>query len=331
MPDIQTNLEVVAVHGVFEEFYQQWLKHGHLVGVNGGGDNHMPSTGNANPGNHYPNTNGLTGLFAPEASRQGVWHGYKHRKTIAVTGNQRMFVDFTSDAARMGQVVKNDGGPRRFRLFFAGTAPVLKAELLKNNEVVETWRQPADNAAHVRLVWTDNCCSRRTDDTWTTGEISAKGGVLKLMSHLNAYNRTDCVEESGGALAFRSNGYSGATRGVIVAVEGGADAVQFSVDDRVAGHQSLADTIEIPLDDLPASVERPLDTSVVPWFANPVFTNEPVQPTFYLDADLVDIGGTKTAECIWQDDAGDDAWYYVRIEQIDGNIAWSSPIWYREQ
>jgi predicted carbohydrate-binding protein with CBM5 and CBM33 domain len=33
----------------------------------------------------------------------------------------------------------------------------------------------------------------------------------------------------------------------------------------------------------------------------------------------------------WQDDDASPAYYTVRVEQIDGNIAWSSPVWVRRQ
>ena len=46
--------------------------------------------------------------------------------------------------------------------------------------------------------------------------------------------------------------------------------------------------------------------------------------------DWVDPDWPKTADLTWEDAGGDEAFYYVRLEQIDGNIAWSSPIWFGE-
>lgn len=103
-PAYQTSVEICSLHGVFEEFYRQWLRHGHLVGVHGGGDNHMTSTGNANPGFHYPNTNGLTAVHAAEKTRPSIWQGIKGRRTYAATANRRIFLDFAVDGHRMGAV-----------------------------------------------------------------------------------------------------------------------------------------------------------------------------------------------------------------------------------
>jgi hypothetical protein len=37
----------------------------------------------------------------------------------------------------------------------------------------------------------------------------------------------------------------------------------------------------------------------------------------------------KDADLEYQDKAGGSAYYYVRVMQLDGNLAWSSPIWIR--
>ena len=44
---------------------------------------------------------------------------------------------------------------------------------------------------------------------------------MSLVSCLNMFNRTDSFIESDGRIEFRSNGYSGITRGVIVETLGG--------------------------------------------------------------------------------------------------------------
>lgn len=52
-------------------------------------------------------------------------------------------------------------------------------------------------------------------------------------------------------------------------------------------------------------------------------------PEFVLEAEQVDIHGDKDISLEWTDDGGTEDYYMVRVEQIDGNIAWSSPIWFR--
>lgn len=329
-PAYQTNVEICSVHGVFEEFYARWLEHGHLVGVHGGGDNHMTSTGNGIPGWHYPNTNGLTGAYAPARTRQGIWDAFRERKTYAVTGNQRIYLGFSIDGHAMGSVASSDGGPRQVHVEVAGTAPVMKVELLRNGQVIHTYRPPLAGRRHLRLAWTDNWCSRRVDDSQTTGRFALAGGRLSLVSGLNLFHPTDSFVDEGGKIVFRSNGYSGITRGAIVEVSGdAAETLQFEIEDLHLGKRVLGETFSFSLQDLAAHVDRPLD--VESRFVRPCFTRDPQRPEFTLDVEWIDPRWPRVVEVNWQDVRSLPGYYYIRVEQIDGNIAWSSPIWFLDQ
>lgn len=60
----------------------------------------------------------------------------------------------------------------------------------------------------------------------------------------------------------------------------------------------------------------------------PCFTKDPVHPELTLEADWIDTSWPKVVDMEWTNTCDGDAFYYVRVEQIDGNIAWSSPIWF---
>ncbi len=323
--DRVTNVEVVSVHGVFDEFWHQWLLHGHRVGVHGGGDNHMTSTGYGRPGNHYPNTNGLTGATVTERSRQGVWNALRDRQTIAVTGNQRIFLEFAADDGQMGDVLPVGDGHRHLKVNVAGTAPILKVELLRNCEVIRTYRPTTEVRDVLRLRWTDNICSRRVDDSLTTGTIAAADAALAVRSVIHDYNRTDRFAAENGMIAFRSNGYSGITRGVVADVDGRPDDLDFTIKDLLHDQVILAETIKVPLGDAHVRLTRKLDHDHAKWF-----TQEPQDCELTLDVDWVDPEWPRVLSLDWEDNCPAEAFYFVRVEQIDGNIAWSSPLWYRE-
>ena len=325
-PDYQTNVEVVSVHGVFDECYLQWLRHGHLVGVHGGGDNHMTSTGNGNPGWHYTNTNGLTGLWSPTRDRRGVWEAIKDRRTWAVTGNQRIFLDFNVSDHAMGAIVATNEPQRRVRLQVAGTAPILKAELFRNGEIVRAHRASVEARCYLRVVWTDSMCSRRVDDSLTTGPISVEGASLSIAAALNTYHPTDRFTEEAGTIAFRTNAYSGTTRGTVLQVTGGRpEELLFEIDDEHLGAKVLEGCYRLSLSDDHVSLSRPLETDERQ--RRPLFSREPHQPEFMLDVDWTDPEWPRVLDLSWDDTGAAGDWYFVRIEQIDGNIAWSSPVW----
>ena len=328
LPDYQTSIEVVSVHGVFEEFYRQWLAAGHFVGVHGSGDNHMTSTGNGNPGWHYTNTNGLAAAVAGSRTRKGVFDAIRSRKTYAVTGNQRLYLEFTIDGAEMGDVVVGrDAGSRHIRFHVAGTAPVMKVELVRNNDVIGVYAPEPAERDTLRLCWTDSWGSRRVDDSLTTGTIALPGGSLAVRSLIHPYHRTDTVHEmSDGTLSYRSNAYSGTTRGAILGVAGADDdpELAFTIHDVHLDTVLLDETIPVSLAQQRTVVARRLADVE----RRPCFTKDPVHPELTLEADWISIGWPKVVDVEWTDMCDGDVFYYVRVEQIDGNIAWSSPIWF---
>ncbi|MBN1250195.1 MAG: hypothetical protein JXC32_21200, partial [Anaerolineae bacterium] len=330
-PAYQTNVEICSVHGVFEEFYRQWLAHGHLVGVHGSGDNHMTSTGHGNPGYHYPNTNGLMAAVAPVCSRRAIWDAIRERQTYAVTGNQRIHLDFAVNGEAMGTVVAAEGTPRAVHVEVAGTAPVMRVDLYRNNVVIRTYEPPLSRWDHLRLAWTDSWGSRRVDDSMTTGTIAVDGAALEVVDRLHMYHRTDRIEADpdGAQVSWQTNGYSGITRGAIVrlmSAETPSHSLRFQIHDEHLDEVVLDTAIEVPLDRRRAVIEQPLDA---PERARrPCFTREPSQPTFTLEADWIDPDWPKVVTLDWVDDDRTPAFYYVRVEQIDGNIAWSSPVWF---
>lgn len=318
-----TNVEACSVHGNFEDYYRVWLEHGWRVGVHGGGDNHMTSTGNARPGHHYPNTNGLTGAWCASEERRGVWDAYKRRRTCAVTGNQRIFLDYSIGDARMGEVA--DGEDRTVRVQVAGTEPLLSVELIRQGEVIRSHRPVTDERRFLRLLWTDNIKSRRTDSSRTTGTVRVEGTQMHLLRPLRAYNRSDAFEEKEGCVRFRSNAYSGSWRGFIAEVEGEEPGtLGFAVCDRHHGEVCLREDLEVDPDGQSRVIRLPMDSGVQKPRRN--FRNELEPPELTLWVDWIDPDWPRVAELEWEVPAGPPC--YVRVRQIDGNEAWSSAIWW---
>ena len=318
-PGYQTNVEICSVHGTFEAYYHGWLRAGHIMGVHAGGDTHMASTGNATPGRHYTSTNGLTGAFAPAKTRRGIWDSFRHRATYAVTGHQRVFLEFSIQGAAMGSVLPVDGGPRSIRTSFAGTAPVLRVDLLKNSEILETSRPHIGSSPVMRMIWRDHVRSRRADESETTGRIIASSGEVRVVERLPCYHLSDSFVESGGGIDFKTNAYSGSPRGVIFSMSDESASLSFSVVDIRWSKVILQEEFRFLDGDTPLRIVRQLATG------RPGST----PPEFVLEAEQVDIHGDKDISLEWTDDGGTEDYYMVRVEQIDGNIAWSSPIWFR--
>lgn len=327
LPQWQTNVEICSVHGVFPEFYHAWLRDGRRVGVHGAGDNHMPAMGNANPGKHYVNTNGLTACRAPRNTRGAIWNAFRDRKTYAVTFNKRIYLDFSVNGQPMGEVLREPPSEAHIRIEVAGTEPLHRVELLKNCRVVRVWRPEVASRDTLRVIWHDTWNERRCDDSTTHGAIQARDADISLLRALNLYNFHERVTERDGGILFQTSAYSQTPRGVLLAAGrvGSEGALVFSVEDSRWGEVMLDVTFELPLSERSTALNRPLNVDASR--LRPEFTPEPIVPEFRVEADWADPDGPMTAEIEWQDECAEGDYYYVRVEQMGGARAWSSPIW----
>ncbi len=137
---------------------QTALAMGHRLGFVGGTDSHY---GLANQGSYHVNDgNGLACVVAPELTREAIWQALYDRRCYATTGD-RILLDFTIDDKPMGSdnaVDLSGVGPRRLRMRAAGTAPIKRVEVIRNNQVVfsadphsdvweDEWNDASDLAA----------------------------------------------------------------------------------------------------------------------------------------------------------------------------------------
>ena len=89
----------------------------------------------------YPG--GLSAFLAPELSRRAIFDALRSRSVYATTQPDRILVDFRVDGQRVGEgdsevSIPETDAAREVTVEAAGTAPIERVELVKNNEV---WRE----------------------------------------------------------------------------------------------------------------------------------------------------------------------------------------------
>jgi hypothetical protein len=162
-PRLERNVEVFSLHGCSEEprpscfplnniwmgsnvpggSVQDALARGYHLGIVGGSDGHRP---------HDPFV--LTGVYATELTREALWDGLYHRRTIATTGARRIPLEFRMDGEWQGSLLTLDTLPT-FSIRAEGTAPIARVDLVSNGEVVRTWTGTGqDFAAEGRIAAT---------------------------------------------------------------------------------------------------------------------------------------------------------------------------------
>ncbi|UCG16530.1 MAG: DUF3604 domain-containing protein [Phycisphaerales bacterium] len=152
-PAFETLAEIYSVHGGFEAFGEIALQKGYTVGFVGASDSHSGQIGGFPPGNvagHYTH-GGLTAAWVRENSRSAFLEALANRRVYATSG-PRILLTFRINGQPMGTVIETDRTPTIEAEVF-GNAPLLVIEVIKNGRVIHTWHNAYDRHRQLTLLW----------------------------------------------------------------------------------------------------------------------------------------------------------------------------------
>jgi hypothetical protein len=344
-PDLERLVEIYSMHGSFEFFGNLYLKRGWRVGFVAASDEHRAKPGHTPP---IPalgpllQIGGLAAVIAPEKSRDAVFDALRGYSSYAASADQRILLDATLNGQGMG--TRQDAtAQRRIEVKTSGTAAIDQIDVVRNGEVVFTrhyldaplerggsWVQVGfETPSEVFDAVRENPRAWR----WWQGRLEVTGARLAelrttgLDNPIEDWARTD--PEHSGAVEFHI-GTRGRRDSLLLRLEdAGADTtLRFRLDPttewgylggtvrpaaEIPAHDAtlrLGDLVDGRLEhDIPVDVHTDKITLQV------VDLSRPLDQTFEY---------TDTAPA-----SGGD-YYYVRVTQIDGARAWSSPFWVGE-
>ena len=288
----------------------------------------------ASSDNHrgYPGAygEGVVGVWAEELSRPALFEAINARRTYAATGD-RIALEVTVNGQPMGASLA-PVADRQIDVRVEGQDPIAMVELVRNGRVVER-HFPEDHAAEpVRLPGRVKCRLQYGWGPWAAlnlGRVCDWDMVLRLeggtfLKALPCFQSAPYDEQRRDRLQFvspteihlvsqttREDCYAeDPTKSLVLELEGEPESV-LSVHLKKPSSQ----TIRSKLRDL-------VDDNIVEFTG--VFTSESL---------IVQrlIGPSEYAATIrWTDRqpiTPTPDWYYVRVRQHNGQMAWSSPIW----
>ncbi|MCX7013060.1 MAG: DUF3604 domain-containing protein [Candidatus Sumerlaeota bacterium] len=317
---------------------QDALARGYRLGIIASND-----SGNGLPGRHG---GGLMACYARELTRDALWEAFLARRVYGVTGD-RMRLDFRINDHFMGEAFRAKG-PVEVRARVTGTQAIDRIELIKNNRVVAThchngtWEPPARGVARLKV---------KVEHGWGP---AARYGLKVREKRWEARLETDearllsverCFTRPGQRIVERSDQHcsyalvtaprserTGAsnTQSLVFELEGdlgatvglncGEVAVRFTLAELLAGSRCLPllDEAEAVIHDQFGLSRQQVENADV----------------FYHNAWKIRIHRAApeagyTAALHWTDRqlAPGRNFYYVRVSQLNGQYAWSSPIW----
>ncbi|HPP07932.1 MAG TPA: DUF3604 domain-containing protein [bacterium] len=148
IPECKSNWQPFKIGYLINALLSGWK-----VGFTGGGDDHIGHAGTDFPQGSCNYKDGLTGVFANQLSREGIWEALWNRRTIATTG-ARIYLFYTMNGNPLGKEINfQKAGIRKFHIIFHGTDILERIEIIRNNCIVATIK---DKKMDVEVHWQDS-------------------------------------------------------------------------------------------------------------------------------------------------------------------------------
>ena len=336
-PDLEHLVEIMSSHGTFEWFGQRYLEHGHRVGFVGASDDHIGHPGYApgHPANPTRRSSifqfgGLAGVLSESGDSDALFDALKARSVFATTGSQRIILDARLNGHEMGTAQEHHE-ERRVVGRVIGTDSIRAIELIKNSEVVDRFDLGLPSAgepgmlevlvgfySESKVYIRDNPRGHRT---WR-GALTVRGAQISSARFLGTPNATsDRLERDGNRIVF-DVATRGARRTLAIQLGGVTEEASFRFDLQAVREMGTAPR-QIRAADrfgaegfvllMPQGGGRSEKIFATDHHKDRV-TVERLRRRSDVDFQFTDRGRP-----------GD--WYYVRVEQADGHLAWTSPWW----
>ncbi len=297
------------------------LKSGLRLGVISSTDDHFG----------YPGAyrEGLAAVLAPELIRESIFEGLRNKRTYGVTGD-RISLGFSLNGHIMGSSIPFSK-QREINIEVSGWDEIENVEILKNNEVIHR-DYPIDR--------------KISSSSWN------KPVLLRIQFGWGPWASLDLarvcdwefkIEVSGGIIndiqpCFQSGPYEEERRNLIYERTKTSCKVKsytsrrqaFAEDDTNAVVLNLSGNTETRVS---MSIEKPtkmqaskllkelVEVNEVFWTGS--YPSESVRMHRVVFSEHFNTEFTITDK----EQTGNVDWYYVRVKQINGQLAWSSPIW----
>ncbi len=331
--DLDRLVEITSTHGTFEWYGNRYLQQGWQVGFVGSSDNHHEHPGYTNTGRTFLiQRGGLAAVMAQQKTLGSIFSAMRNRHAYA-TGGKRIILDANLDGAPMGTRL----APTERRTVACramGTAPIETIDVVKNGAVVYSKRYLiGDVGPHlwVRIGFESSSevfeyAQPRSYRVWE-GTLDVEGARLAGVRASAFDNRylEHAVGEGDDRVRFFVMTRGRRDTFVLELENAGPDtAVTVHLEPRKANRFELA---------APATVETMIlrDMSAG-HLVRELRQQDPATGKTWIDAislEAFDPGSSLDQEFAYVDLEtplpGD--YYYLRVTQIDGEMAWSSPWW----
>jgi hypothetical protein len=341
-PAVERLVEMYSMHGSFEWFANRYLENGFRVGLIAASDDHRARPGHSNGSlDTLMQTAGLAAVLAPAKSRDAIFDALRDRATYATSG-QRILVDGRLGGHRIGSIVPPEelADGARISCRVSGTAPIDRIDVIRNGEVIlsrdvltgsfaeRSWLQIGfESSSEVYPPAWDN---PRPYRVWR-GSLRVEGArVLRVDSSGldNGYLESAELDPTSQGTTVRFHVETRGRRDPILLELAGASpstVLHFELEPTTEyGSQPVLvrQPAELPGERFSMTLGRAVNGRLEQSFQVDRHTDrialQLVNPNAPLDRDF---------EFTDLEPPVDGDYYYLRVSQLDGGRAWSTPWW----
>jgi hypothetical protein len=338
-PELEKLVEVYSMHGTFEWFGNYYLQSGFETGFIAASDDHRAKGGYAQgrPRASLAQRGGLAAVFAPTKTSDAIFDAMRSLAAYATSG-QRIILSAELNGNRMG-TRQESTEPREISCRVMGTAPIDHIDLIKNGEVVfsQSYSTAALSSDATVLIGFESSSevfgeirdNPRGYRIWQ-GTLTVEGARVVGLStpgFENVYtDRAEIDPAAMNLIRFRTE-----TRGrrdtMLLRLEGASAATSIRVRLEPTTEYGAAPPLVRPFAELPARDFRlrlsQLDDGRLEHLI------QEGQHTDRVSLQVIDPEGALDQDFSYTDlgAAADGDYYYLRVTQIEGGRAWSSPFW----
>lgn len=318
---------------------QEGLERGYRLGIIASGDNHYG----------YPGVwgNGLVGVYAKEQTREAIWEAFKKRRVYGVTGD-RIRVEFFVNDHIMGEEFETNR-PVDISGQIIGSHAIDRIEVIRNNRVIHSYchsgnwdipdtDQPVRVKMKVECGWGPNVMQgfKMGDKEWE-GYLEVRNGKIISVEPCFTYfgQRINSISENRCVFTLRTKQRSYYRDGrcfqaIIFEIEArlkeriilkvNARSIDFSVEDALKNSRVVAfkDEVKKHVYDQFSLAPEEIENPDVYWHnAYKIKVHKAIPEEGY----------RVKFECTDGRPPLGRNYYYLRVSQLNGQMAWSSPIW----
>jgi hypothetical protein len=338
-PQLGRLVEITSMHGTFEWFGNYYLQHGHQIGFVGASDNHegRPGFSGDSSTGAFQHFGGLGAVLAPEKTSDAIFDAMRNIDAYATSDAARIILNAKLNNETMGTRVKFS--PKREMLSTVmGTSPIDTIDVIKNGDIVETKHYlsaPLESECWVKISFESTSehgmrDSPRGNRIWngTIKVANAEISEVKIPGLRNPYHERAQVDPNNPDTIEFHNETRGRSNTILVKLANASSDTGISIDlDR-----TMEAGITYPIRYRPSAFpKRALSVTLADVDRSGFHDIELQEGRFtdHIGLEIYNPSGALDQEFSYLETKATthDDYYYLRVTQLDGSRAWSSPWW----